>query len=270
MRLTIYDHALTDPRFMRLGMRLGITRHAARGHCEPVWMRCYSLRTNLMDAQDVDALAEISGFGAAMVDASLARVVEGEKLQLWICGVASGMQWLIEQDRKRDLALAAKRSRMTSRGESPGKSPGDVPRDVPAQEQEQEQDQGQDLIGSKAKRDAAELAELAVAEINRLSGSRYQADSAETVKNASTLAKRGVTPEDIRRVLAAKWGEWSKSDQMRAQFKPSVLLRPSNFIRYREDLDARAPSKAAQGRLAVPTSDHIVLDDDTIIERRAS
>jgi uncharacterized phage protein (TIGR02220 family) len=117
---------------------------------------------------------------------------------------------------------------------------------------------------------ARALAEVAVYEINRLAGSRYQADSAGTLKDAKALAKRGVTAEDIRRVLAAKWSEWSRNDHMRPQFKPSVLLRPSNFAKYREDLDARAPAKSVQGRLAIPKSDHIVLDDDTIIERQAS
>jgi hypothetical protein len=260
MRLTIYDHALTDPRFSRLGLRLGITRHAARGHCEPVWMRCYSLRTNLMDAQDVDALAEISGFGVAMVDASLARVVDEAKLQLWICGVDSGSQWLREQDRKRELALAAKRSRGMSRGNPPGDVPGGIPVEVPAQEQEREHDHGSDLSAGSA------LAEVAVYEINRLASSRYQADSAETVKNAKALAKRGVTPEDVRRVLAAKWAEWSRNDQMRHQYKPSVLLRPSNFIRYREDLDARAPT---QSRLTLAPSSDVMPTDDPYADDRS-
>lgn len=266
MRLNIPDHALSDPRFTRLGQRLGITRHAARGHCEPVWMRCYSLRTNLMDALDVDAVAEINGFGAAMVDASLARVVDGDtKLQLWICGVNAGMQWLLGQDRKRELALEAKRSRAMSRGTSPGNLPGEIPGEVPPQDQDQDQDQDQEH-GSGADPDPAlAIAAVAITEINRLAGTRYEVTSVQTVKDCKTLAKRQIAIADVPRVIAAKWAEWSKSDHMREQFKPSVLLRPSNFAKYREDLDARAPS---QPRLSLPATGRVVLDLDE--ERQAS
>ena len=85
------------------------------------------------------------------------------------------------------------------------------------------------------------LAAAAVAEINRLAGTRYRADSAELMRNCAVLAKGRVTATDVARVTAVKWAEWGPSDKMRAQFKPGVLLRPSNFRRYQEDIAAGAP-----------------------------
>lgn len=115
----------------------------------------------------------------------------------------------------------------------------------------------------KEKEDPArQVAEAAIAEINRLAGSHYRGDSSETVKNATALAKRGFTQEDVRRVVTAKWSEWSKSDHMRLQFKPSVLLRPSNFAKYVEDLDAHA-RMPAKPRLLVPTDGAFTFDDGT-------
>lgn len=97
-----------------------------------------------------------------------------------------------------------------------------------------------------------ELAALAVAEINRLRGTHYEATSTTTIKHCKALVKSGVTVADLPLVLESKWREWSKSDQMRDQFKPSVLLRPSNFAKYREDIAAGARPPA---RLTLVTTD---------------
>jgi hypothetical protein len=99
---------------------------------------------------------------------------------------------------------------------------------------------------------ALELASAAVEAINGLAATKYAADSAETLRNARALAKAKVTPDDVRAVVASKWRDWGGDDKMRPHFKPSTLLRPSNFQRYREDLAAGAQRRPAIAAGGVP------------------
>ncbi len=123
MRVNIDTKAQSDPRFPKLGQRLipPTNRYEALGRCISVWMHNYEIRSPLLSAEDVDALAELPGFATAMVGAGLARV---QGPVLWICGVQERIGWLLVQDHKRGLALAAKRA-------SVGLPPQDVPRGIP-------------------------------------------------------------------------------------------------------------------------------------------
>ena len=93
--------------------------------------------------------------------------------------------------------------------------------------------------------DAEILAETAVREINRLGGTRYKADSKDTSDNCKALAKAKRTPEQIVAVVASKAREWIGNPKMQGQLKPSVILRPSNFAKYLEDIEARSGSRVS-------------------------
>ena len=135
------------------------------------------------------------------------------------------------------------------------------------QEQDQKQEQKQEtesdaepslgfsLIADEAD-PAITLAEAATAEINRLRGSRYQATSAAILVDCKALAKARHTPEQVKAVVAAKAKEWLGDPKMERQIKPSVLLRPSNFAKYLDDLEA-APSHAhgAQRQISASRDD---------------
>lgn len=267
VRVNVDESALTDPRFRRLARYLAITFFEVIGRVVPVWMTAYNRRSATLTTEDVDIAADRDGFAAAMVRADLAEQVD--ELRVRVRGVTERIQFLMSQ-----VSKAKRRwdSRSNANRDADVHAEAHADADAPALPGDSRSNAVGDAYslalatGSGSKDPARELAAVAIAEINKIAGSRYQADSAETVKNATTLARRGVATDDVRRVIAAKWAEWSKSDQMRAQFKPSVLLRPNNFIRYREDLAARA----MPARLVAPTADGFAFDSDSIAERQAS
>ena len=142
MRVNFESKMLGDARFKRLAGRLGINHFEVFGRCFAVWNAAHENRSPMMNVGDIDALAELAGFGEAMLAVDLA-VIEPEGTRLR--GVRDRIVWLMEQDRKREMALEAKRNNLakhekSSRRTSSEASPGTIPRDVPPQEQEQEQD----------------------------------------------------------------------------------------------------------------------------------
>lgn len=96
----------------------------------------------------------------------------------------------------------------------------------------------------------AEFANAAIAEINRLARRNYQANTDETLKNSKALTQANHTPEDAQLVVRSKRA-WLTDDKMRAQFKPSVLLRPSNFKRYLAE-DVREQDRRTVVPVAAP------------------
>jgi len=136
MRVNVDDIAFMDRRFKLLGGRLGMAWQEALGRCLPVWALAYAKRTPILPAGDIDALAERTGFAAAMVAVDLAS--EEPSDGVYLCGVNDRIDFLLMQDAKREKArearLAAvgiKKSPGPSRGkrnESPGPSRGEVPR----------------------------------------------------------------------------------------------------------------------------------------------
>ena len=84
---------------------------------------------------------------------------------------------------------------------------------------------------------AVAIAELAVSEINRLSGRAYEASSADTLANARRLAKEQRADDEILLVIRSMQF-WLKNPEMAKNFRPSTLLRAKNFPRYLEDVQA--------------------------------
>ncbi len=125
MRVNFDSKALGDPRFLRLAGKLKVTRHAAWGGCLPVWMHAYENRSAFMPATDVDALAELEGFAAAMVEVNLAESMGGDMVRL--CGVRDRIEFLLQQDEKRALALEAKKAKKRPAAPSRKVIPGDGP-----------------------------------------------------------------------------------------------------------------------------------------------
>lgn len=130
MRVNFDSKALGDPRFLRLAGRLKIARPEAWGRILPVWMHAYENRSALMATADVDALAELEGFGAALADVGLAECIEG---QLRLCGVRDRIEFLLQQDEKRAMALEAKKRAKLQRDAQPpgGPSRRSIARDSP-------------------------------------------------------------------------------------------------------------------------------------------
>lgn len=122
------------------------------------------------------------------------------------------------------------------------------PNPSPNQDQDQDQDQTPAVLQprprSKAKTDprAAELAELAISEINRLARRSYKADNQDTLKNCRRLAKEKRSDEDVLLVIRSKAG-WIRNPEMRQNFRPSTLLRPGNFDRYFDEAQSNRPQQ---------------------------
>jgi len=100
------------------------------------------------------------------------------------------------------------------------------------------------------------LAETACAEINRLTGSKYQADSTSTLKLCKALARAKRTPDDVRAVVADKHREWGSNPEMRGRVCPATLLALANFEKYLDTLRSRPGAKPSTPTLrAVPPPD---------------
>ena len=129
---------------------------------------------------------------------------------------------------------------------------------TPNQEQEQEQEEEMSgepdttspvlvLVPSEPKRDpVAEAAEAAIAEINRLTNSRYEPTSKETRKNVKSILGERHSVEDMLTAIRFKVAQWRGDVKMRNHLTPGTLLRPSNFERYLEE------AKAKQNRAPPP------------------
>lgn len=126
---------------------------------------------------------------------------------------------------------------------------------------EEERESGKpDVLALTPVSPAQVLAEVAVAEINRLSGSRYTATSKSVVDDCKALAKDKRTPEQVKAVVAFKATKWVGCPKMGEQFKPSVLLRRSNFTKYLDDMNAAPSTRAAAVRMSAPDDDEPRLD----------
>ncbi len=134
---------------------------------------------------------------------------------------------------------------------------------MPNQEQEQEQEERESgkpdtpslaLVPPEPKRDrVAEAADTVVAELNRLTGSKFEAVSKVTRKNIAAIFANKRTVEDMLAVIRFKVAQWRGDERMREHLVPSTLLRPSNFERYVEE--ARAKSKRGPPRTVEKTDE---------------
>ena len=100
---------------------------------------------------------------------------------------------------------------------------------------------------------AHELAEACCDALNAATGSRYRPDSDATRKLALALAKDRRTVAEMARVVADRVSAWLGDPKMSAFLRPATILAPSNFAKYLDDIDGRAPGgppRAASGHHA--------------------
>jgi uncharacterized phage protein (TIGR02220 family) len=126
----------------------------------------------------------------------------------------------------------------------------------PSPNQEQEQEQEEEVSGEPdvpalslvplvPKPDPiAATAALAIAELNRLIGSRFQADSLAVTKNIKAILGRKHSVDTILAVIRMKVAEWRGDAKMSAYLTPTTILRPGNFEDYVVNLQAK--TKRAQ------------------------
>ena len=84
---------------------------------------------------------------------------------------------------------------------------------------------------------AAELAEVAVREINRLGRKNYQADSVAILKLCRALLKQKRTPDQVVAVIESK-RKWVGDPKMGEFFRPATLLAAENFANYLDEIEA--------------------------------
>lgn len=115
-----------------------------------------------------------------------------------------------------------------------------------------------DLFGSgdpqqPAEPDAAmKLAMTCVDILRAQAGKNYEASTHATVELARKLAKRRVTPEQVRSVVTAKVAEWLHDPKMAAYLRPATLLAPGKFFAYLDDLNAGVGATAPPDRWRMP------------------
>jgi uncharacterized phage protein (TIGR02220 family) len=90
---------------------------------------------------------------------------------------------------------------------------------------------------------AAAMSAAACAEINRLTGSRYDPETETTLKLCRALVKAKYTPEQALLVIRDKHAEWAGDAKMRKHIVPATLLALANFAKYVDDLDSRPQSR---------------------------
>lgn len=81
------------------------------------------------------------------------------------------------------------------------------------------------------------FAESVIAEINRVGGRKYKADSDSVTKLCRALIKAKYTAEQAVAVVASK-REWIGDPKMGKFFRPKTLLALDNFGGYLDDLEA--------------------------------
>lgn len=95
---------------------------------------------------------------------------------------------------------------------------------------------------------ARALAYAAISELNARTGRRFDAMGKQALRNARRLVADGYTADDARLVVQAKCEQWLRDERMHTHLRPSTVLRPSNFRRYREeDVGTGAPARSAGG-----------------------
>jgi len=94
---------------------------------------------------------------------------------------------------------------------------------------------GQTPTETRASR-AREFARQAIAELNRLRGSKFQATAKQALSDSDQLAK-DYTPQQAVAVIRDRFNEWDGDPKMEKHLNPGTLLRPKNFRRYLENLE---------------------------------
>lgn len=95
---------------------------------------------------------------------------------------------------------------------------------------------------------ATTLATTCCETLRRLTGRKHDAESIATAELARKLAKKRVTPEQVRSVVEAKVAEWLNDPKMVVYLRPSTLLAPGKFFAYLDDLNAGPSATAPRWR----------------------
>ncbi len=247
--MSIDDMVIRDPRVAVLGKLCGWNRWEALGHLLDVWSACYDRATPNLAVSIVDACVGLEGFAGHMVEAELATLEKDGKIR--VSGVESRITYLTDkykagrkggvksgESRRNKLEAESKQNACSASSKSnpnTNTNPTANPKEV--QSVSGKPDAFQAGLGLGLTEPEVQLAEVAVAEINRLRGSRYESTSAAILKDCKSLSKEKRTADQVKAVIASK-AKWIGDPKMGEQFKPSVLLRPSNFAKYLDDVNA--------------------------------
>lgn len=108
------------------------------------------------------------------------------------------------------------------------------------------------VLTAKERRDAdaRELAKVAIGEINRLAGTRFDPEAESSLKFARALIRDKRTADDVLLVVRSKRA-WIGDPKMGAYFRPSTLLGAENFTTY---LDEAKAEHGQPGQLQQPRS----------------
>lgn len=109
MRLSVDGSALSDPRFKRLAKAIKVGWYEALGRCLAVWLVCYDRRTAVLEAEDVDIIAEVDAFAAALCTAQLAEQIDERTVR--VRGVDDRIAFLHKQSEKGKKSAQARASR---------------------------------------------------------------------------------------------------------------------------------------------------------------
>ncbi len=257
-RVNIEQCAFTDSRFARLASIMGYAdADHARGKMLLIWNENTERSSHCLPDWVINFHLGPSG-AAALIECELADAELDGFLR--IRGTGKRTDWL-GKNRQASSRGGKERARQASRvggrftsrvaGETTS-APAPAPAPAPAKEEERESGKPDVPLVSPPH---VELAEVAVAEINRLRRSRYRAESEAILKDCRALVKAKRTPEQVKAVIASK-SKWIGDMNMEEQFKPSVLLRPSNFAKYLDDVNAEPLfTRGDERRIASPDDD---------------
>ncbi len=123
---------VSEARFKLLGKRLGINLRETIGACYLVWLDCYNRRSEKATSAEIDVVADIEGFAAAMVAEKLAHAVDNGA-HIVIHGVKVRIKFLNKQKvRGKNGGKASAESRRNSRlgrgiANEPNASPNALP-----------------------------------------------------------------------------------------------------------------------------------------------
>lgn len=253
-RVNVDGKVWKEPRVKRLARRCSMSMRETVGTLVAVWDVAYDAKSEVMTTADVDTAAETEGFAAHMVTEDLAEPRDGGYVR--IRGIGERIGYLLTQAERGRLggrarakgAIREPSGRLASAkqtlGEGSAKAEHSPALPLPPDPAPvQDPDQREAVAGKPAgPARAAAIAALAVSEINRLARRSFEADAEYVVKDCKALAKTGYSDEQVTAVIRAKHAEWSAKLDMADQFKPSVILRPSNFARYLSELNAKKPA----------------------------
>lgn len=251
-RVNLDGKVWKDPRTKRLAFAKRWSMRETVGTLAAIWDVAYDNKSPLMLRIDVDVIAECDGFADELVRVGFADEA-GDSLRL--CGIDERIGYLLaqaERGRNGGLAKATAKAKQTrSKRYGRTKQPPSLPLtpDLALSPPPSLPLDHVDTVSGRPDVPAKvlEFATFAVDEINRLTRTSNEPTTKTTIANATALVKAGVTHERLLAVIRDKGKEWLPNSPH--LMKPSVLMRPSNFTRYGEEMDARRPRPRVESTL---------------------